>query len=158
LGYGGGLIKPIIIVDPNGLRHVEIGGGFSFTAPGYHLNVSLSTESCCDKKSKKHIRTIQYICSGFSLGAAISNGSGPGASSISIVRSNKKCEGKLGESIDFYSGIGFSSALFAGASWSSSEPTTTTFITGLGISIQFWSDCKKIIKQDSIMGDCCNGG
>lgn len=147
---------PINRVDPFGLTSAEIGGGFSFTIPGWHFNTSMSTETCCDVNGKKHKRTIQTTCFGFSLGLAIGRGSGPGRGTISIVRDYKQCKGNAGDSYEYEMGFGFSSALYLGASWSTYAPTTTTFITGLGGALHFWSECKDVVKQDVIIGDCCD--
>ncbi len=146
---------PIDKIDKRGLAHYEIGGGFSFSIPGYHFSTSLSSETCCDESNNKHSRTILTTCWGFSLGASIGGGSGPGGGSLNYVRDKKRCIGKVGDSFEFETGFGFSSALFGGASWSSSDPSTSTFITGLGIDMQFWSQCKSVVKQDVIMGRCC---
>ena len=146
---------PINRLDPIGLISAEIGGGFSFSLPGWHFNTSMSTETCCDSNGKKHIRTIQTTCFGFSFGLEIGGGSGSGRGAVSIVRDIKECKGTTGDSYEYDTGFGFSSALYGGASWSSYEPTKTTFITGLGGALHFWSRCKDLVKQDVIIGDCC---
>jgi hypothetical protein len=161
IGLAGGLNlyayvagNPVNAVDPIGLAHWEVGGGFNFSIPGYHFSTSMSSETCCDDNNRKHSRTIQTTCLGFSLGASIGGGSGPGGGFLSHVSTEKRCSGNVGDSYDFETGFGFSSALWGGASWSSSDPTTTTIITGMGIDIQFWSQCQSVVKQDVIVG-CC---
>ena len=79
-----------------------------------------------------------------------------GSGSVNIVRRYWKCKGSINREYDREIGLGFSSALFWGAAWSSSEPATTQFITGLGIAVHFWSRCKVLIVQDVIIGDCCD--
>ncbi len=147
--------NPIRFIDPLGLAHWEIGGGFSFSLPGYHFSTSMSSEVCCDDNNRKHVRTIQTTCWGFSLGASIGGGNGPGAGTLNRVISIKKCKGRLGDVYTFETGFGFSSAILGGGSWASSDPTTMTIVTGLGLDLKFWSQCKTVVKQDVIGGRCC---
>jgi RHS repeat-associated protein len=144
--------NPINTVDSRGLS-VEVGGGFSFTVPGYHFNTSVTTETCCDDNGKKHKRTIQTTCFGFSLGFEIGGGSGPGGGSVSWGGSKKKCKGNEYHNEE---GFGFQSGLVFGASWSSDDPTKKTLTTGLGGALHFWSECHSLVKQDVIIGDCCD--
>ncbi|MEJ2613141.1 MAG: hypothetical protein P8179_24585 [Candidatus Thiodiazotropha sp.] len=105
---------------------------------------------------KKHKRTIQVTCTGFSIGFAIGGGAGPGGGSVSWGGGLKKCKGGKGD--DYYEnkGFGFSAGLAVGASWSSDDQNRTTIATELGGSLHFWSKCHTQIKQDVIIGDCCD--
>ncbi len=145
--YGFLLNDPINKIDPTGLDSVEVGGGFPFTVPGWHFSTSMHTQTCCGSDNRKHIRTIQTTCWGMGLGAQIGSGSGSGGGNLSWVKNTGKCKGAVGDTCTYEAGFGFSSALYGGASWSSSAPTTTTFTTGLGVGLQFWSQCKDLIKN-----------
>ena len=148
--------NPINRNDATGLSSTEVGGGFSFTIPGYHFNTGLTSETCCDANGNKHRRTIQTTCTGFSLGAEIGSGGGPGTAAVSVVRDKKMCTGNVGDTYDSEDGFGFSSNLVAGASWSSTDPRTTKITTGLGVALLFWSTCKNTVEQDVVVGKCCN--
>jgi RHS repeat-associated protein len=153
--YGYVQNDPVSWIDYRGLS-AEVGGGFSFTVPGYHFNTSITTDTCCDDSGKKHKRTIQVTCTGFSIGFAIGGGSGPGGGSVSWGGGSKKCKGSIGD--DYYEnkGFGFSAGLVVGASWSSDDQNRTTITTELGGSLHFWSKCHTQIKQDVVIGDCCD--
>lgn len=152
-GYVGN--QPVNFVDPSGLFNVDAGGGFGVSIPGYHVSTGLYSETCCDDDGYKHKRTVQVTCWGMSLGLKISTGGGAGRGSVSLSRETKKCVGKKGDTYEYETGFGFSAAVVGGAAWSSSDPTTTTLLGGLGISIDFFSQCKSTLIQDVKTDECC---
>jgi hypothetical protein len=98
----------------------------------------------------------QSICQGISFGFEIGGGSGPGSGNFSWGGKKKKCRGKKGDEYNDEMGFGFSSALFWGASWSSDDPEKTTFTTGYGAALHFTSMCNYIVREDVIVGNCCD--